>query len=238
MVEPAARFEEVKIPLREPVHDLDSLSGVLGVPEWWPTGSRVGVVLAHGSSSDMRDPMVEWLHRELTERKFLSLRFNFPFAEAGRSRPDPLPVLDRAYRAAITLLGRDPTSAPAHLVLGGLNLGGSVAAELGAGGMHVDGFFFLGYPLHPQGKPEKARPDHLFRIISPMLFVQGTRDRSCDLGALRSTLARVGAPTALHTVEEADQRFRVTKKSPRSVEEVQREVLEAVVGWIDKLLES
>ena len=101
MVEPSSRIEEIKIPLTEPVHGLVSVPGFLGVPRWWPTGSRVCVVLAHGANSDYTDPLIEYLQRELTERRYLTLRFNFPFAEAKRTRPDPLPVLRRTFRAAL-----------------------------------------------------------------------------------------------------------------------------------------
>lgn len=236
MVEPSARFEEIKIPLPEPVHGLEEVSGVLGIPQWWPTGSRVSVVIAHGSTDSMADPLVEHLHRELTERRNLTLRFNFPFAEVGRKRPDKRGVLRRVFRAAIGALARDPTAAPAHLFLGGKGLGGQVASELAGTRVRIDGLFFLGYPLHPQGKPENVSPEHLFRIISPMLFVQGPRDRRCDLDVLRRTLTRVGAPTALHVVEEADRDFKVTKKSHRTDEEVRDEVLNTVDGWIQKVL--
>ena len=75
---------------REPVHGLDELSAVLGIPEWWPTGSRVAIAIAHGSNSNLDDPLVEYIHRELTERRFLTLRFNFPFAEAGKRAKDIL----------------------------------------------------------------------------------------------------------------------------------------------------
>lgn len=235
-MEPAARLEEVKIPLREQIAGTDSLSGVLGVPEWWPTGSRVGILLAHGQSSTMADPLIERLQQELTQRKFLTLRFNFPFAEVGKKRPDNLLVLERAYRAAIALLGRDPTSAPAHLFLGGKNLGARVAAQVGAAGTHVDGFFFLGFPLHPQDKPKDVRAEELFRIISPMLFVQGARDRSCDLDVLRRTLGRVGAPTSLHVVEDADHGLRVAKKFNRTPGEVSDEVRATLESWIEKVL--
>ena len=77
MVEPPARYEELKILLPEPVHGTDHVSAVLGIPRWWPTGSRVGVVMAHGAGSDLNDPLVAYLHHELTERRFLCLRFNF-----------------------------------------------------------------------------------------------------------------------------------------------------------------
>lgn len=238
MVEPSARFEELKIALPEPVHGLDKTSAVLGVPRWWPTGARVGVVIAHGAGSDLSDPLVEHLHRELTERRYLTLRFNFPFAEAGKRRPDPIRVLRRTFRAAISALGRDPTASPAHLFLSGKGIGGRVAADLAGTRVRIDGLFLLGFPLHSQGKPEKVRADELFRVVSPMLFLQGTRDRTCDLDVLRRTLSRVGAPTSLHVCQEADRHFKVPKRSGRTEEEVRDEVLGAADGWLHKVLEA
>ncbi len=236
-MEPGPRFEDIKIPLREPVHGLTEVSGVLGTPEWWPTGSRISVVLAHGGTGDQSDPLIESLHRQLTERKYLTLRFNFPFAEAGRKRPDDLPVLVQTLRAAVAVLGRDPTAAPAHLFLAGKNLGASVIAHLAATSrVRVEGLVLLGFPLHPQGKPEKVRADDLFRVVCPMLFVQGSRDRSCDLEVLRRTLLRVGAPTHLHVVAEADHALHVPKRSGRTDEEVQAEVLAVVDAWIHATL--
>ena len=73
MVEPSARFEDIKIRLPDPIHGLEEVSGVLGIPRWWPTGSRVGVVICHGANDDMDNPVLEHIHRELTERRFLSL---------------------------------------------------------------------------------------------------------------------------------------------------------------------
>jgi predicted alpha/beta-hydrolase family hydrolase len=236
VVEPAARFEEVQIPLREPAHDLGHVSGVLGIPEWWPTGSRISVVLAHGQRTNHDDPQIANLHRELTERKFLTLRFNFPFAEAKRKAPDPMPVLERTLRSAIAFLGRDPTAAPAHLFVGGKNLGALAVAQLASSRLRIDGLFFLGFPLHVQDRPEKIRAESLFRIISPMLFVQGSRDRLCDPETLRRTLSRVGAPTALQLIEEADHGFRVAKKSGRTPEDIHQEVINALESWIRKVV--
>lgn len=235
-MEPLARFEEVKIPLIEPVHGLEHVSGVLGIPEWWPTGSRVSIVLAHGPTGSKDEPLLVALQQALTERKYLTLRFNFPFAEAGKKRPDGFPILERTFRHAVAILGRDPTAAPAHLFLGGRGLGGRVAANLATSQVRVDGLFFLGFPLHPQDRPQELRVDRLFRVVSPLLFVQGTRDRSCDLDALRRTLVRVGAPTTLHVVQEADQSFRVPKKSGRTEEAVHQEVLLTLDGWIRRVL--
>ena len=237
--EPTARYEEIKIPLSEPVHGLEAVSAVLGIPGWWPTGSRVAVAIAHGSATDLNDPAIDGLHRHLTEHKYLTLRFNFPFAEAGkRSSADSMEVLERTYLSAISLLGRDPTSAPAHLFIGGKGLGARVAARVGASRIRVDGYFFLAYPLHTQDKPEQVQAQNLYRIIAPMLFVQGTRDRQCDLDVLRNTLARVGAPTSLHVAEDADKNFKVPRKSSRTDELVHEELLETVTTWLEKILDG
>lgn len=238
MVEPAARFEEVEIPIPEEVAGVSKLSGVLGVPEWWPTGSRVGVVLAHDKGSSHEDPTLVDLHRGLTERGYLSLRFNFPFAEAGKRRADKDPVLERAFLEAVQFLGRDPTAAPAHLILGGKGIGGRVAARTAMSRLRVEGLFFMGFPLHAADKPETADTELLYRVISPMLFLQGTRDRYCDLDTLRQTLVRVGAPKTLHVLEEADHAFKVLKKSGRTPEEVNEEALAALDRWIGGVLGS
>ena len=236
MVDSSARFEELKITIPDPVHGLEAVSAILGVPRWWPTGSRVSIILGHGANEDMHDPVLEQLHRELTEHRYLTLRFNFPFAEASKRRPDAMSVLRRTMRAAIGALARDPTAAPAHLFLGGKGLGGQVAADLASSRVRVDGLFLMAYPLHPQGKPEKLQPEQLFRIVSPVLFLQGSRDRTCDIDLLRRTLTRVGAPSTLHVAQEADRHFKVLKKSPRTDEEVREELMQATDDWIQKIL--
>ena len=237
-MEPTARFEEIRIPLEEPQHELSAVSGVLGVPEWWPTGSRIGVVLAHGAGRDMNDPLVAVLHRGLTERKALTLRFNFSYAEAKRPRPDPVHVLERTFRQAVAVLGRDSTAAPAHLFVGGIGLGALVAAQAAAR-LRVNGVFLIGYPLHTRDQPTKnVKADALYRLVSPLLFIQGTRDRHCDLDALRSTLTRVGTLKTLHVVEEADGAMTVPKRSGRPADDVARELLDALDSWFHQVVSS
>lgn len=237
MVEPSARFEELRIPLDEPFGDVESVGGVLGVPEWWPTGSRIGVVIAHGAGRDMNDPLVAGLQRGLTDRKYLALRFNFPFAEAKRTRPDPAPVLERTLRTAIAVLGRDPSAAPAHLFVGGVGVGGQTAAQIAAGRLRVNGVFLVGYPLHSRDQPTRnVRAEPLFRVVSPLLFVQGTRDRTCDIQALRSTFSRIGARKTLHIVNEADASMNVPKRSGRPQEDVTRELVDVIDAWCRHVL--
>jgi predicted alpha/beta-hydrolase family hydrolase len=234
VVETSARLEELRILLPEPVHGLQHVSAVLGIPRWWPTWARVGVVFAHDVGGSIEDPLLVHLQTQLTERRCLTLRFNFPFAEAGKRRPDSPQTLRRVMRGALAALARDPSAAPAKVFVGGMGLGALAAADLSAARVRVDGLCFLGFPLHPPDKPELASTEPLSRVVAPMLFVQGARDKRCDLGALKQRLTRVGAPTALHVCREADHHFRVLKKSGRTDAEVRDEVLAVVETWIHK----
>jgi hypothetical protein len=236
VVEPTARFEEVQIRLPEAVTGVGAVNGVVGIPEWWPTGSRVGLVLAHDRNSDLNDPVLVGLQQGLTARGFLSLRFNFPFAQLGRQRPDRDPALERTYYEAAQLLLRDPAAAPAHLFLAGKGIGARTAALTAMARLRVDGLIFLGYPLHRTDRPDPVDAEPLYRIIAPMLFCQGSRDRTCDLDVLRRTLARVGAPKALHVVAEADHGLKVPKKSGRTPEAVLDELLGTLQGWVEKVI--
>ena len=237
MVEQSPRFEEAKVLLPEPVSGVKEISTVLGIPEWWPTGSRVAVALAHGSGGNMDDPLIADLHRRLTEQRFLSLRFNFPFGEAGRrSGTDSMEAMERSFRAALSVLGRNLTQPPAHLILGGKGTGATVAARLATARLRIGGLFFLGFPLHPQDRREQVKAESLYRITSPMLFLQGTRDRRCDVDTLRDTVRRVGASTRLHVLEEADQHYKVPKRSLRSDEEIQSEVFDVLLDWLGNLV--
>jgi predicted alpha/beta-hydrolase family hydrolase len=238
VVEQSARFEDIKIPLAEPVHGLEELSAVLGIPEWWPTGSRVAVVLAHDAGSNCHHPLLEHLQRKLTEHKFLTLCFNFPFAETGRQpAEDGLEALDRSYRTAVASLGRDPTAAPAHLFLGGMGLGARIAGRLATNQLRMDGAFFLGFPLHEADAPESAAADQLYRATSPMIFLQGDRDRRCHLDVLKQTLGRVGAPVELTVVKDADEHFGVTRGSFRTDEEVRGQIFDALYEWMEDRLD-
>lgn len=234
-MEPAAKFEDLKIPVPSEEGELE-VSGVLGIPEWWPSGARVGVILAPGSSGRHDDPLLTELHRQLTERKLLTLKFNFPFGEAKKKRPDPIGLLRQTYRAALQVFTADATQAPAHVFLGGTGLGAKVASHVATGRVSVTGLYALGYPLHVAGKPEKLDAEQLYRIITPMLFVQGSKAKNCEIETLRRVLGRVGAPTALHVVDEADHLFKVAKKSGRTPEEVTSECLAAMETWFQKVV--
>jgi len=230
------RIEPIEIPLLEPVHGLKSVTGALGTPEWWPTGSRICVVIAQASAAE--DPLLDALQHRLSERRFLSLRFPMPYMAAGKRREDDLRVMRRTYQAAVAVLGRDPTAAPAHVFAGGMNIGALVAAHAAATHMRIEGLFFLGYPLPNKDETKALRDERLYRIVTPMLFVQGTRDEFCKLDLLRQVLRRVGAPVQLHVVEDANHRLRVLRRtSKRKNEEVHAEVHGALESWMANILE-
>jgi predicted alpha/beta-hydrolase family hydrolase len=135
------------------------------------------------------------------------------------------------------VLARDPSAAPAHLFIGGVGVGAQAAVACAAARLRVDGLFALGYPLHARDNPQKnLRAESLYRVVSPMLFVQGTRDRTCDLDTLRKTLTRVGAPKTLHVIPDADSSLAVPRRSGRSAESVHAEVLEAVDVWCRRVI--
>jgi predicted alpha/beta-hydrolase family hydrolase len=223
-----AKLETSQIPVTEEV----AVTGVLAVPQWWPTGSRVGVALAHDAQSSSDADLVAALQHSLSERGCLSMRFNFPFAEQGKKRPDPEPLLERAFRAAIAFMLRDPQNAPSRLILGGVGLGARVAAQVVAGGLKADGLLLLSFPLHPPGKPGQQRVDALFRIICPVLFMQGTHDTSCRIDRLQLLLRRIGAPTELHVVQDADHDLMPVRRSERTPESLRAEVVKTVEQFV------
>ena len=235
-MEHAARFEEVQIQLPEPLGGVDQLSAVVGIPEWWPTGDRIAIAIAHGAGTDLNDPLVEAVHRQLAHCKYLTLRFNMPFAESGEAAEDQSPeVMDRAFRAALSVLGRDPTAAPSHLFIGGVGLGASVAARLASERLQVDGVFFLGYPLHPGRPLDQLDADALFRIVPAMLFVQGTADPDCDLPTLRKVLSRTGAQTTLRILDQADQSLTVPGSSEAEQASNRNAVARTLADWAERV---
>ena len=237
-MEEAAKFKDVKIELSEPLMGCDSLSAVIGFPEWWPTGARIAVAIAHGEG-DLNDPLVSNLHAELARQRFLTLRFNFPFAEAGKKPKNVDPaILDKAFRAALGLLTQDKTSAPSHLFLGGVGLGAQSAARLATTRIQADGLFFLGFPLHAKGASDQPDVEALYRITSSMLFLQGSADPRCELDVLRRSLSRVGAPTVLRIFEGADGALRKTGQSEAERQGTYRAASRIVGEWLDGILDD
>ena len=194
-------------------------------------GKTPAVLLAHGAGADMRSPFMTTVHTGLAREGFASLKFNFPYTEARRRRPDPRPVLERCWRSVIDAVRRDRTLAPSWIAIGGKSMGGRMASYVAAAGAPVRALVLIGYPLHPAGKPDDLRADHLPSIQVPMLFVQGTRDALCDMDRLRGVLA--GLPNAtLHTIEGGDHSFRLPRRIGKADAEVWTEIVAVVARWL------
>lgn len=191
------------------------------------------VVLAPGAGTSMNSPLLVSVAEGLAARGHAVLRFNFAYHERGSKRPDPQKKLLAAYRAAADALRAKHDR---RLVLGGKSMGGRMASLLAAEGYACDGLVFLGYPLHPAGKPSQLRDAHLPDVRAPMLFVQGTRDPLCDLALLRPVLARLDGRATLHEIQGGDHSFEVRKSDGRSPESVLAEVIDAAGGWIAKVV--
>ena len=213
-------------PLTIAVDEGHRVSGVLHVPAK-PSGSAL--VLAHGAGNDMTAPLLVAVAEGLAARGVTVLRFNFLYKELGKKAPDARLLLELVYRAAIEAMR---ARKPKRLFVGGKSMGGRVASMLAAKGAACDGLVFLGYPLHPAGKPEKLRQTHLSDIKAPMLFLEGTRDALCDLALLRPVLARLGDRAAMHVVDGGDHSFDLLKSAARTRESVHAEIITAIHAWI------
>lgn len=220
----------VRVPLRAP-QAVTHTSAMRWDPET-DTG-RPGVVLGHGAGSDLANPVLLAVARGLAARGYPVLTFNFPYAEAGRKPPDSPARLESAFNDVLAAAGEAMGGRP--LVLGGRSMGGRVASQLAAAGQPCEGLVLLGYPLHPPGRPERLRTAHWAQLRVPVLFVQGDRDRLCDLDLLeRERAAHLrDVPSTVHVLSGADHGFAVRKSDGRSATAVLEEVTRVVGDWVD-----
>ena len=171
------------------------------------------LVLAHGAGAGQRSPFMVAVARALAGRGLVTATFDFPYMTAGRKVPDAPAVLERAWQDAVTAARAHEALAGMPLFIGGKSMGGRIASQAtAAGGLPVAGLVFLGYPLHPPGKPEQRRDRHLPAIAAPMLFVQGTRDAFGTADEIRELLPRLQR-AELYEVAGGDHSFKVPSKA-------------------------
>src|SRR5438477_6159029 len=201
-----------------------------------PPQTRACFVFAHGAGAGMSHPSMEAVSAGLGERGVATLRYQFPYMEKGSKRPDPPAVAQAAVRAAVAEAGRRCPGLP--LIAGGKSFGGRMTSQAQAIAplAGVQGLAFLGFPLHPAGKPSSDRAKHLAEVKIPMLFVQGTRDSLAELDLLEPVVKHLGKLARLHLVKEADHSFHVLARSGRNDREVMTEVLDAFAAWTDAIL--
>ena len=203
-----------------------------------PPDARLLYVLAHGAGAGMRHSFLESIAQRLAERGIATLRYQFPYMERRAGRPDPPAVAAATVRAAVMEATRVAPGLP--LVAGGKSFGGRMTstAQAEAPLPGVRGLLFLGFPLHPPGRPDDKRAEHLAQVRVPMLFLQGDRDEFADLKLLTPVVRRLGQLATLHLVKGGDHSFHVLKRSGRTDAEVMGELVGAIADWTGRLQTS
>jgi predicted alpha/beta-hydrolase family hydrolase len=190
-----------------------------------PRAPRALYALAHGAGAGMTHRFLEAFAGALADRGVATLRYQFPYAEAGRRRPDPRPLLLATVRAAVAVAAA--RAGGLTLLAGGTSMGGRMTS--------VAGLVFAGFPLHPARRPGIERAEHLDRVALPMLFLAGTRDALAELPLLRPVCARLAGRAELHVVDGADHGFAVLRRSGRTGEAVTAELADAVRAFADRV---
>jgi len=198
-----------------------------------PANARACYVLAHGAGAGMRHPFMGAIAEALAARGVATLRYQFPYMEQGSRRPDVPNVAHATVRAAVVEAARAMPGVA--LVAGGKSFGGRMTSQAQALARlpGVRGVVFLGFPLHPAGKPSDERASHLANVQVPMLFLQGTRDDLADLALLRPVVERLGSRASLVLFEDADHSFHVPVRSGRKDGDVLASLADAIAAWID-----
>lgn len=210
------------------------VSGLLQAPK----EARACYVLAHGAGAGMAHPFMAAVAQGLADRGIATLRYQFPYMERSSKRPDAPKLAEATVRAAVMETSRlVPELA---LVAGGKSFGGRMTSQAQATSPlpGVRGLVFLGFPLHPAGRPSAERGQHLFQVQTPMLFLQGTRDQLAELQLVRSLAAQLGARVTLELFQDADHSFHVPARTGRKDSEVRAEMLDALAGWIETVISA
>ena len=200
-----------------------------------PASARALYLFAHGAGTNMTHPSMASNADRLAQRGVATLRYNFLYTEKGGKRPDPPKLAHAAVRAAAAKAVELAPDLP--LFAGGRSFGGRMTSQAQADDPlpGVRGLAFLGFPLHPAGKPGTERADHLANVRVPMLFVSGTKDALAELDLLKPVVAKLGDRAMLHLVDQADHSFKVAAKSGRTNAEAEADALDAMAEWMLRL---
>ena len=209
--------------------DGETVSGLFLRPE----NAKALYLFAHGAGAGMTHKAMTSNAEGLAERGITTLRFNFPYMEKGSKRPDAPKVAHAAIRAAATKATQLAPDLP--LFAGGRSFGGRMTSQA----QSIDplpgvrGLAFLGFPLHPAGKPGIERAEHLSKIAVPMSFVTGSKDALAEMELLKPVIEGLGELAALHEVEHADHSFKTAAKSGKTSAQAEAEALDALSDWIE-----
>jgi predicted alpha/beta-hydrolase family hydrolase len=198
---------------------------------------RVGmtVILGHGAGSNQLSPFMRLFAGGLAARGFDAMTFNFVYMDQGRRVPDPKAKLEGCYRAVIKAATQHKRLKGNRLAIGGKSMGGRIASQVAAeraDKSEIAALVFLGYPLHPPGKPEQLRDAHLNDIRAPMLFVQGSRDAFGTPDELRSVIKRLRLPATLYVIEGGDHSLKVPKSAGIPQEQIYQTTMDEIARWL------
>jgi predicted alpha/beta-hydrolase family hydrolase len=201
-----------------------------------PAAARACYILAHGAGAGMQHPFMSATASELAALGIATLRYQFPYMQRRSRRPDPPALCHATVRAATLEAARRAPGLP--LFAGGRSFGGRMSSQAQAieplpG---VRGLAFLGFPLHPAGRPADSRADHLSRVQTPMLFLQGTRDALAERSLLEALVARLGERASLVWAQDADHSFHAPARTGQDAAQVRGALLQALSEWMDRLL--
>ena len=198
------------------------------------TDSRYVYVFAHGAGAGMNHPFMQRAAEALEARGIAPHRFDFPYMQAKKSRPDPPALAEEAVRQAVAEAARQHPGLP--ILAGGKSFGGRMTSQAQASQPMpgVRGLVFFGFPLHPPGRPGTSRAEHLTAVDVPMLFLQGTRDEFGQLDLLQQVVRGLGDRATLHLVEDGDHSFKAPKRTGKSEADVMNELADTFVQWADK----
>jgi uncharacterized protein len=201
-----------------------------------PPAARACYVFAHGAGAGMTHPFMSAVAAGLFERGVSTLRYQFPYMEKRSKRPDIPSIAHATVRAAVAEASR--RCPKLSLFAGGKSFGGRMTSQAQSLSPlpRVRGLAFVGFPLHPAGKPSDDRAKHLFDIKIPMLFLQGNNDKLAKLSLLKPLTKALGSRASLRVFEHADHSFHVSVRSGRSDREVMNEMLDALAAWIEGLI--
>ncbi|MBD8011036.1 dienelactone hydrolase family protein [Microbacterium sp. Re1] len=210
-------------------------AGSVTVSTAWeePDGESRGVVaIAHGAGAGMDHPFLLGFAGALRAEGFTTVRFNFPYVEAGRRMPGPAAHAVLTWRAVVAMIRSERPEAAIWAC--GKSYGGRMASMAVADGLDVNGLVYLGYPLHPPGKPEKPRVEHLPAVRAPQLFVEGTNDPFVQpLAQLEEAVA--SCPDArIAWIDGGGHSFEV-KGAKRPADVIGAELAPLVVAFIDEV---
>jgi hypothetical protein len=205
------------------------------------TGNRAGVtlILGHGAGADQTSGFMVAFATALTERGIDVVTFNFLYSELRRRIPDPNARLESCWRAVIETVRSRTSSNAGRLAIGGKSMGGRIASQVAAGeAQGLAGLVFLGYPLHPPGRPDRLRVAHLGDVKAPMLFVQGTRDPFGTPTELQPIISQLDPAADLFAVEGGDHSFKVPKSAGVRQQDVYRAIQDRIETWLRMIAPS